>query len=340
MVGADWGFTGPQAEKLAVWKVVLLNGTRIVLCEPEQSPHGLLPIQISVLQQDDTSFLREKSLSELLVPFQEHMQDIINKMQMSMKKGVSGGFTLYDAKHVQLDATKNPISAFVPVVNLPETRDIRTVVHQIAAIPDTSNSLAHVESFSKLLEGIVPTQQAQQVADLQRATEFQAAATVAASAKRHLTLAKLIDDQLFAPVRMMQHANTLQRGQVIEISDDTGAPQFISPAELAGAGLEFDISSGLLGMDRLILSSRIFQVMNLIVQGNMAMQVDFLGMIDYWTTMIGDKTDFRQFRVQSPIDSLPPEQKDLAFQLLQQATQAQTTGNGGQGTVPASPTQP
>jgi hypothetical protein len=336
MRGADWGITTPEGEKTAVWHVVLLNGKRIVLCEPDTAPHGLLPIQITALQQDDVSFLREKSLAELLVPFQEHAQDILNKMQMTLKKGIQGGLTLFDSRYVELDANKSPISGYVPVKNLPETKDINAIVKQLAGLPDSNNSLNHVNGMLSMLEMIVPTQQAQQVADLQRATEFQAAATVAATAKRHQTLAKLVDDQLFAPVRRMELMLTLQNVSVFEVVDDQGQLQQVYPAALVDAGLEFDISSGLLGMDRLILSSRIFQVMNLIVQGNLATSVDFLKLIDYWTTMIGDKTDFSMFKLVTPFDALPPEQKQAAFDALQQV-QA-TTANGGRSTVPSDAT--
>ena len=330
--GTDWGF-GSQHNKTMVWHVVLLNGERIVRARPEGSAHGQLPINIAALSQDDTSFMREKSLAELLVPFQQHMQDIINKAQQTMKKGVQGGLTLYDAKRVKLDSNKSPVSGYVPVENLPEDKRIGDFVHQLNGMPDANASMSHVEGFARMLEMIVPTQQAQQVADLQRATEFQAAATVAASAKRHQTLAKLADDTLFAPCRRQQHMLLLSNAQLVEIIDEQGAPQQVSTADLVNAKLEFDISSGLLGMDRLILSSRVFQVLNLVVQGNMASQVDFLAMVDYWTTMVGDKTDFRAFRLKTQFDGLSPEQKDAAFQLLQQATAA--TGNNGQATVPA-----
>ena len=66
-----------------------------------------------------------------------------------------------------------------------------------------------------------------------------------------------------------------------------------------------------------------------------ANQIDVVAVIDYWTGLLGDNTDFTQFRIESPIDTLPVEQKDLAFQLLQQALAAPQGGGGQPGEIPA-----
>ena len=57
-------------------------------------------------------------------------------------------------------------------------------------------------------------------------------------------------------------------------------------------------------------------------------------MLNYYTSLIGDPTDFNMFKIKTPFDALTPDQKAQAFQLLQAAGQ-QPTGNNGQDTVPA-----
>ena len=79
-------------------------------------------------------------------------------------------------------------------------------------------------------------------------------------------------------------------------------------------------------------------VINTIVQSQQAsQQIDVTGLINYWTSFIGDKTDFSQFKFKSEMDKLPPEQRDQAFQVYQQflAAQEQQGGQGGAGQVPA-----
>ena len=100
------------------------------------------------------------------------------------------------------------------------------------------------------------------------------------------------------------------------------------PSALVSANLEFDISSGLLGLDRLIMSNRLWQVITALIQSNLAGSYDMGALIDYYLTMLGDRTDFKTFKIATPFDALPPEQKQAAVAALE-ATQGQLTGNNG-----------
>lgn len=315
-------------EGVSVWRILLLNGRRIILAEPDTAPHGLLPIQVGALFQDENSDMHEKSLAEYIITFQQHTQDILNKLQLAMKKGVLGGLTIYNSKKIALDSSKNPVGGYIPVTDIPENEDIRKYIMQLSNLPDTARTAEQVGFLVDMLEQVAPTRQAQQVADLQRATEFQAAATIAASSKRGLILAKLVDESLFSPLRQMQLMNLYQHSQGIQITDETGQETSLMPSALVSANLEFDISSGLLGLDRLIMSNRLWQVITALIQSNLAGLYDMGALIDYYLTMLGDRTDFKTFKIATPFDALPPEQKQAAVAALE-ATQGQLTGNNG-----------
>lgn len=315
-------------EGVSVWRILLLNGRRIILAEPDTAPHGLLPIQVGALFQDENSDMHEKSLAEYIVTFQQHTQDMLNKLQLAMKKGVLGGLTVFNSKKIALDSSKNPVGGYIPITDIPENDDIRRHIMQLSAMPDTTRTAEQIAFLTDMLEQVAPTRQAQQVADLQRATEFQAAATIAASSKRGLILAKLVDESLFSPVRQMQLMNLYQHGSGIQITDELGQETSLMPAALVSANLEFDISSGLLGLDRLIMSNRLWQVITALIQSNLAGSYDMGALIDYYLTMLGDRTDFKTFKIATPFDALPPEQKQAAVAALE-ATQGQLTGNNG-----------
>jgi len=325
-----------QEEGITVWHIVILNGRRILLAEPDTSPHGLLPIQVAALGQDDNSDMHEKAIADYLVPFQQHMSDLLAKLQMGIKKGLLGGITLYDAKHVKLDSSKNPLGSFVPVENLPPDGDIRRYIAQFSETPDTSRSMQQIKDLLQIMEQVIPTNQGQQVADLQRATEFQAAATVAASNKRSLVLAKVADDLMFNPIRRMQLYNIMGNQSTLDVPDETGTPQAIPMENFYDAGLEFDISSGLIGIDRLIMSNRLWQLITAVIQSNMAQTTDMFALLDYYMTLLGDPTDFRAFKLQSPFDNMTPEQKQMAVQALQAVSQ----GQAGQAPALAQPSTP
>lgn len=305
-------------DAVSIWHIKILNGKRIILARREDTPHGQLPIQLTMLNQMDTTNNSEKSLAELIIPFQNHMQDILNKLQLSQKKGILGGLTFYNPNIVDIKPNQNPLSGFIPTKNLPADADIRSHLLQLNGAPDTQRNLEHIASLQAMLEDIAPSKMAQQVADLQRATEFQAAATVAAGAKRHLTAAKIIDDALFMPIRQMMYAMMLTNNTVLDVIDEHGQPKQVTPNDIIDAKIEFDIASGLLGMDRLIMANHLYQIINMLIQSNLSAQYDMAALIDYYTAMLGDRTDFRQFRLASPFDALPPDQKQAAMDALQQ----------------------
>jgi hypothetical protein len=331
----DYGLAPDEAtgtetteEGVTVWRILLLNGRRIILAEPDTSPHGMLPIQVGAMFQDENSDMHEKSMAEYIITFQQHMQDMLNKLQLAMKKGVLGGLTIYNAKKIGLTNNNNPVGGYIPITDVPENDDIRRHIMQLSNVPDTARTAEQIGFLTELLEQIAPTRQAQQVADLQRATEFQAAATIAASSKRSLSLAKLADESLFGPIRHMQLMNLYQYSAGIQSTDDAGAETTLMPAALASANLEFDISSGLLGLDRLIMSNRLWQVITALIQSNLAASYDMGGLIDYYLTMLGDRTDFKTFKIATPFDGMPPKQKQAAVAALE-ATQGAMTGDNG-----------
>jgi len=58
-------------------------------------------------------------------------------------------------------------------------------------------------------------------------------------------------------------------------------------------------------------------------------KIDIVAIIDYWTSLLGEKTDFTQFKITDVLDTLNPEQRQVAVQLFEQfAQQQQQQGNG------------
>ena len=183
------------------------------------------------------------------------------------------------------------------------------------------------------MQKMLPTDITSQVASLERATQYQAAATVQGGHKREHKIAKTMYDQCYTRLRTMMMYNTFQFQETVEIFDnETGEVVEINPADFRDAKIEFAISDGLKGIDRLHVSESLKEVINMMLQSQVAVQqVDVVDIIDYYMNLVGDKTDFKQFKYKSEMDKLPVEQRDMAFQLLQQAMAAQeaATAEGG-----------
>jgi hypothetical protein len=310
-----------------IYRVILADGKYVVRVQKMSNAHGLLPIGITMPWED--GFKEEtKSYAEILLPLQTFASAQINVHQKANRRALYGQ-TFYNKNVMNLDDNYDPIAAKVPV-NVPNDFDLRKSIVQVTDTPDTANTMRDVENVMALMQQILPTDILKQVAGLERATQYQAASTVQGANRRNLKIAKIINGQGFSPVKHMQMYNIMQYQSDMEILTPEGELTKVTVKEFRDTKLEFAISEGLKGIDKLSMIINIKEVLNSILQSQQAnQQINVVEVINYWTSMLGDKTDFSQFKFKSEIDKLPPEMKDLAFQLLQQAMQAQEGGASG-----------
>ena len=310
-----------------IWKFTIVGAKHIIAAEFQSNAHGYLPIAIGRPWEDGFES-QTKSYAEILTPFQRFASFQINVHQRAARKALYG-VTVYnrrlfpDLDNVDLTAAKIPANPSAMDM------DLRRAFVQFNDSPQTDNTLRDISVSGDLMQRVLPTDQLRQVADLERATRYQAAATVQASNRRNHKMAKIADSQCFTKIRHMQMYNILQFQEVVEILNENGELQEINPAQFRGAGLEFDIADGLKGIDKLSITEGMRETINMILQNQeMAQEMDIIAMIDYLTTLQGDKTDFKQFRKKTGFSKLTTEQKEQAFQLLQQAAAQQQQQQG------------
>lgn len=308
-----------------IWRLRVLNSTRVVYAEKMNNAHGMLPIGISMPWED--GFTHDtKSYAELLNAFQTFASFQMNVMSKSHRKALYG-LLFYNKNVVDLDDNYDPTGGKIPV-NAPPDADLTKALRFVNDTPDTGVMLNNISAMADMMQKVLPTDILRQVAGLERATQYQSAATVQGANRRNLKIARIIYDQGLNVVNRMQMYNILQYQQVAKLITPDGYLIEINPAEFRDTQLEFQISEGLQGLDKLSMIMSIKEVLNSILQSQQAsQQLDVTAIINYWTSMLGDRTDFSQFKFKSEIDKLPPEQKDLAFQLLQTAMQEQQGGD-------------
>lgn len=320
------------SEKQSIYRVTLANGTQVVRIQEMSNAHGLLPIGITMPWED--GFKEDtKSYAEILLPLQTFASAQMNTHQKANRKALYG-LTFYNKNVINLDDNYDPIASKIPV-NVPPDFDMRKAIVQFRDTPDTANTLRDIAMVAELMQQILPTDILKQVAGLERATQYQAASTVQGANRRNLKIAKIINGQAFSIVKHIQMYNILQYQKSMEILTPEGELIEANVQDFRDTKIEFAISEGLKGLDKLSMIMNIKEVLNSVLQSQQAnQQLNVVEIIDYWTSMLGDKTDFSQFKFKSEIDKLTPEQKDLAFQLLQRAMQAQ---QGGTTPPPATP---
>lgn len=317
-----------------IWKLKVLNAKSIVYAEHMNNAHGMLPVGISMPWYD--GFVHNtKSYAELLQSFQTFASFQLNILTKSHRKALYG-VTFYNKNVVDLDDEYDPVAGKVPV-NAPPDADLNKAIRFFNDTPDTNANLNNITAMADFMQKVLPTDILRQVASLDRATQYQSAATVQGANRRNLKIARTIYDQALNTTNMMLMYNILQYQKSAELLTPTGELTEINPAEFRDTQLEFEMSEGLQGLDKLSMIMSIKEVLNTIVQSQHASaQIDVVEVINYWTSMLGDRTDFSQFRFKSEIDKLPPEQKDMAFQLLQQFMQEQQGGGADGAAQPAS----
>jgi len=310
-----------QEDKLQVCRVTMLNNERVVRLEVMNNAHALLPIGVSMPWEDGFKEAT-KSYGQLLNPFQLFASAQMNVHQKSNRKSLYG-VTFFNKNVLDLGDDFDPVASKIPVNAAPDV-DIRKAIFQVYDAPKTENTIRDIGTITEIMQKILPTDILKQVAGLERATQYQSAATVQGANRRNLKIARIIDIQALSHVRQIQLFNILQYQESVEIISPEGELIPINPAEFRETKIEFAISEGLRGLDRLSMSMAIQDVLNSIIQSQQAsQQIDVVGIINYWTSFIGDKTDFSQFRFKSEMDKLPPQERDLAFQVYQQFIQAQ-----------------
>jgi hypothetical protein len=208
--------------------------------------------------------------------------------------------------------------------------DIRKSVLHVDLKPETRYLIDDMAKVMELMQKILPTDLLRQVTDLQRATEYQAAAVVQGSNRRGHKMAKIIDDQAFTAMRFMQFINIIYYEKQIKVQDDQGKAQLVSPAPALGVNVQFSISGGLRGLDKMYVIAFYKEMFQALVQSGKAPEIDLLGLLDYIAGLVGDKMDITQFKFPTKFDGLTPEDKEKAFALLQQAQTGVQAAQPGQ----------
>lgn len=325
----DFGLS--KDDEFQIWRFTMMANKYIVSAEELTNAHGMLPIAIGMPWEDGFE-TQTKSYAEHLAPYQNFASFQLNVHQRSARKKLYG-VTFYNQRIIPSLDDADMQSAKIPVLPPGQDFDIRKAVMQFNDGPDTQNTLNDIKAMDDLMQKILPTDMLKQVASLQRATQYQAAATVQGGNRRNLKIAKILNDQCFVHLRSMQMFNIFQFQQSVEMLDPNGQLTEINPAEFRDANIEFDISDGLKGMDKLTLIEGFKDVINMILQSQIAQdRIDVVALIDYWTSLLGDKSDFTQFKFNDILDQLSGEERQLAIQMVEQgfaAIQAQEQGAGG-----------
>lgn len=339
-------------DELQIWRIYIANNLYICHAEHMDNAHNMLPVLVANPLEDNLG-LQRKSPAELLLDSNRFASFLMNVHQQSARTKLYG-LTVYDPNGVDLSNLGEDTSGRVPLLPQGWGKDIKTMIAQFKEAPETTETVNDIKGMIDLMEYILPTNQQKQVADLDRATTYQAAATVQGTNRRSLKAAKVIDDQAANKMRMMMMWNTLQYKQSINVlNDQTGKMEPQPVANFREKNLEYDTGDGIQSIDRIMLVHLLHDIINSMLQSQEAQkQVDIVGLIDYWVKLFGVKIDINQFKYPQQTNPQQQQQQENDQQAQQQqvenvaqlaqahgatAPQPVTPGQNGQNAQPQIP---
>lgn len=299
LIPAEFGLS--KEKKLELWKFIIVNGEIKHHSKPDFFHHMLPCVACRPIQT--AAGTQEKSYAQRLLPLQTLLSHILNVFSDSTLKSLYG-ITLYDRnlikKDLNNDISRDGLVNAIMAVELSganKDKRLQDAFFQFNDAPKTENLLNQIEAILQLMQRLLPTDSLKQVASLERATEYQAAATVQASNRRGLKLALLIDAQALAKMRIQLVANIKAFQKSIEILSVDNQPIQIIPESFKALEIDYFIGHGLKGLDRLTVIQSLGDILNRVLQSQQAIQeIDIVSLLDYLATLSGDRTDLKQFR--------------------------------------------
>ena len=291
-----------NSNALELWRIVVANSKCITAAFRVDDTHGMLPIALGAPLEDDLKN-EQRTYAEQLIPLQHFASFLLNSHQEAVRKAIYG-ITVYAASLFPgLDADRDElIGAKIPMRSSAGDIDIDKAFRHYTDSPDTDQNVDMIVKIDGIMQKILPTDILRNVADLERATLYQAAATVQAGNRRQLKVARMISDQALNILKFQVVYNIYSNMQSISYIDADGNRIQKSMGEIASAGIEYEIGTGLKGLDRLMTIQILRDIITSLLQSQQGLQeIDIVSLLNYFMTLAGDRTDLRQFRRKTPM---------------------------------------
>lgn len=296
--------TAKEDDKMQIWRISFFPQKGICAAEHLSNAHGMLPIGCG-MPIENSQELQQKSYGEILLPLQRFGSFILNTHMGATRKNI-WGLVIYDPTRVNLAEVENEPAARIACSPAAYGQDLNQAVVDLAQRLPTDGAMNDLKSVIELMQYLLPTDTLRQVADLERATQYQAAAVVQGTNRRSHKIAKLLNDQMFSPMRHMMVYNIMEFQDSVTLLDQNGKPVQVDPSKFRNEGIEFTIGDGLKGLDRLSQNAILKDMINSIIQSQAALQeFDLPALLTYYTSSSGEKIDLRQFRRQPPAAQPP-----------------------------------
>lgn len=309
----DWNLG--QNDKFELYKICILNGDHIVQIDKASFKHKMLPIVICqpLAEEEDTN---NRSLFEILFPLQALANFGLNTYIASHRNALLD-LVFLDKRLAGTDSLDPEKRIHLCDMSKTENQRLRDAVVVFQHAP-LENSMQAVENANQLMELIVPSGGLQDLANLDRATSFQAEAVYKQAGIATNKLAIIIQDQALRCLIAQMYFNTISNLTVLDAVDAQGSPIEIPITDIVEHKVRFDLGNGLKTLDKTRVDRFWITMLDRIIQSQQALtELDVVAILDHVSNLAGDGQDVSAFRKITPLTQMSPEDQQLAFQLLE-----------------------
>lgn len=280
----------------SLWKFIIIDGKRIVFCQPSSPATqqiedrvvapAEIPYYLALMNQDDMMEFT-KSIGEMLAPFQNYASFLLNAHIANTRSNIYG---IKGIDPMMFDASKlgNGQTAAILVSKQPG-RDVRTGLSKISGEGDTSNTMAHLQTFMQLIQQFFPAQALpNQIAGMDRAINSQVQTVMQGVNRRLHMLVRLVDDGCMVPSRARQYKNIVDAGSVqLDGLNDAVAARVLG--------------NGLMQLNREAAENAMRQLIFAIIQNQAASQQFSIPLLmDYWAGLMAMNAKLSDFIAPAP----------------------------------------
>lgn len=286
----------PGADKLQIWKLVVVNWDTLLYAEKQTNAHNFLP---SLLCQpvEDGIGNQVKSLAEKIIPMQNLATKLYDARSKSLRRAVSDR-----GIYMQGVIDKKDIDSSDPKANIPMRPNVfaKDVRQAYAAIPyrdDVGSVFLNEINFLQRLADTATLSNKPQQGQFQKgnktAQEYNDVMANADTNSRVMAL--LIESQMMQPLKTIVKTNILQYQDIgAEVVTPQGETLAIDTTALREAVLSFKLADGLRTKNSIIDPSVLDRFLQLLMTApQLQQQYSLPQLIDY---MLGlDGVDLAQF---------------------------------------------
>lgn len=292
----------------SVWRFTILRSAHWVV-GAEDTESSYLPV--CMFQFDpETNYNTIGSLASQLISCQRFISFVFSAYQRSLLKNIAGGVVgvSSDVFDIQKMSHAAALGGVVPATRQVPDRPLSQDVVPLSSPVNLTNIPQDINLALEMMQRIFPTDMLKQIASLERATQYQAAATVQAGNKRNVLVAASIDTQMMAPLRQIMVDNLLRHVTSLEVVDDKDGKRYDADiSNFIGLNLRYVIADGMAGIDKLGVAEALQQaIYNMLQMPQVLQNFDVYGAINYVLRLRGSNIDFNQFKANPAAPAVAP----------------------------------